>query len=430
MGGQGPPDGQHEAGGRRVGDVLPFLGDEGGDDGGLTAPVGHDGHDLGVGKHVGQVALDGVQGGPLERQDGQLLLLVQLVLDVGAVVHGDAVRQHVLDGDGILVGDAGADDRDLVLEALGRNAGQAVGLELDVGILVGLDGTQQDVGEVQDLLVGAVVGLQLVGLEHPGALQYVQGLGVGSAELVERLATIAHNIQGALVLIRVLDAVDELGDGVVLDLVDDEVPGVNLGRLRQVVHVVVADDALQGQGRLLDGVQRLDDLVEMVFHEVVGPGVLPVHFHPGEHQLEVGDELGLRRRQIGLDGRGVKVDVQAVDDGVFAGELVRGVVVAVDRVQHGRDGHAVDGGLHVTDVVSGGVGEAQDGDVVGVDAVGQHVVDAAQDDRGVVGHQVVLGQVQVVGRVDLDAPHGYGRHGDGVYQGSAGRFGLAGSFGF
>lgn len=83
--------------------------------------------------------------------------------------------------------------RDLAAEAGLCDGRQAVGLKLNMGVLVGLDILERHVGEVQDFLVGPVVGLQLEGLEDAGTFQHIQCLGVAGPEFVERLAAIRYD---------------------------------------------------------------------------------------------------------------------------------------------------------------------------------------------------------------------------------------------
>ena len=64
----------------------------------------------------------------------------------------------------------------------GRNHG--VGVQPDVCVLVGFDVVQQDVGEIQDILIGAIVDVQLVGGKCAGTFQNVQRSGVGCSEFV------------------------------------------------------------------------------------------------------------------------------------------------------------------------------------------------------------------------------------------------------
>lgn len=136
---------------------------------------------------------------------------------------------------------------DLIAEAGLCDGRQAVGLQLDVGVLVGLDILECHVGEVQDFLVGPVVGLQLERLEDAGAFQDIQCLGITGSELVERLRAVTHDEEAFLVLGHVLDGVDELENRVVLHLVDDEEFGLDFGRLLQVFNLLVADDDFQLQ---------------------------------------------------------------------------------------------------------------------------------------------------------------------------------------
>lgn len=83
--------------------------------------------------------------------------------------------------------------RDLAAEAGLCDGRQAVGLKLNMCILIGLDILERHVGEVQDFLVGPVVGLQLECFEDAGAFQNIQCLGVAGPEFVERLAAIRYD---------------------------------------------------------------------------------------------------------------------------------------------------------------------------------------------------------------------------------------------
>ena len=83
--------------------------------------------------------------------------------------------------------------RDLAAEAGLCDGRQAVGLKLNMGILIGLDILERHVGEVQDFLIRPVVGLQLEGFEDAGTFQNIQCLGVAGPEFVERLAAIRYD---------------------------------------------------------------------------------------------------------------------------------------------------------------------------------------------------------------------------------------------
>lgn len=77
-----------------------------------------------------------------------------------------------------------------------------------------------------------------------------------------------------------------------------------------------------------------------------------------------------------------------------------GEVQGINRVNHGCDGHGVNVGILLLDMVGSGIGEAQDGDVFGLYAVGNHVIHAAQDNRTFTGSCSGLYQCQRVGAGD------------------------------
>lgn len=69
-------------------------------------------------------------------------------------------------------------------EALLGGWNHGVSVQPDVCVLVGFNVVQQDVGEIQDILIGAVVDVQLVGGKCAGTFQNVQRSGVGCPEFV------------------------------------------------------------------------------------------------------------------------------------------------------------------------------------------------------------------------------------------------------
>lgn len=114
------------------------------------------------------------------------------------------------------------------------------------------------------------------------------------------------------------------------------------------------------------------------------------------------------------------VDVQGIDNRIRGRQLMGGEVQRVNRVNHGRNGHGVNVGILLLDMVGCGVCEAQDGDVFGLYAIGDHVVHAAQNDGAFACSGTGLHQCQRVGAGDgfllfqgeLDRPLGlYGRIG-------------------
>ena len=82
-------------------------------------------------------------------------------------------------------------DMNLVLERLRGHRDKRVCTKADLRKLVGFDFAQEvDIRHVQNLLVGTIVRLQLVGGEDAGCFKSIQGLRVCRTELVERLGSI------------------------------------------------------------------------------------------------------------------------------------------------------------------------------------------------------------------------------------------------
>lgn len=123
-----------------------------------------------------------------ERQEGNLFVFGQLVVDIGLeIVYENGAQGVVKVADfaqGMVL------EVDLVFERLQCDGRQAVGPELNVCVLVGLDVAEQHVGKVQDLLVRSVVYLEFECCEYAGTFEYVNCPGVRGTEFEERLTAI------------------------------------------------------------------------------------------------------------------------------------------------------------------------------------------------------------------------------------------------
>lgn len=172
-------------------DVVPVFLDKGGHHGGVVHLLRHQAYACRVGVLTLQDLLDDRNVPAGKRQDGNLLFAGEALLDIRADLQAEDAGQLLMEV--VQLVQLVIVEPHMVEEALLRDLCQAVGLQLDLGVLVRLDVLKSHVGEVQDLLIGTVVDVQLVGGKRAGAFQDVQGPGVGCAEFVERLAAIRYD---------------------------------------------------------------------------------------------------------------------------------------------------------------------------------------------------------------------------------------------
>ena len=172
--------------------LVPELFDELGEDGGVVRLFRHQVCDGRIGEGFLDHLLEQVDMIPPVGQKGHLLARRQLFGDIGPndVAH-DGRRESVFEV--LQPRQLFIVQMHLVAETLFCDRRQAVGLQLDMGILVGFDVLQSHIGEIENFLIGAIVGLKLIRAEHAGTLQHIQCFGVTGAELVEGLATIRYD---------------------------------------------------------------------------------------------------------------------------------------------------------------------------------------------------------------------------------------------
>ena len=356
-----PNDDIYDVGIRSKLDVVPVFLDEGGHHGRVVHLFGNQTDTATGGILCLKYLLDGGNILAGEGQDGDLFTSLQTLLNVGSDFMTENLGQFLMEFTEFL--QLVIVEPDVVQEALLGHSGEAVSLQLNLSILVGFDVLESHVGKVQDFLARTIVDVELVGGEGAGAFQDIQCTRVGGTELVERLTAIAYNEKGLLVLIHIFQSIDELEDGVVLHLVDNEELAGDGGRLDERVYLLIADDNLQLQGGLVNGVQHLDDFIVMFFDEVVhlSKVVGIILDHCTQSALEFGNNASICARGCRI------IDIDAVDDGVQTGQLMVAEVGRIDFMNHTGNGHGMNIGVLCCDIVSSSVGEAQDCDVFGFD---------------------------------------------------------------